>query len=44
MEQTFRLPWLAREHLNQQEIPSELKLPPYGVAILTRAAEVSSAP
>jgi beta-galactosidase len=43
-EQTFRLPWPAREHLNQQEIIGELKLPPYGVAILTRAAGVSSAP
>jgi beta-galactosidase len=35
-EQTFYLPWPAHEHLNQQEITGELKLPPYGVAILTR--------
>ncbi len=35
-EQLVRLPWPAREHLSEQSVEDELKLAPYGVAILTR--------
>ena len=35
-EQVVRLPWPAREHLNGQAVVDELRLAPYGVAVLTR--------
>ena len=35
-EQTVFLPWLAREHLADVDIQPELKLPPYGAAVLTK--------
>lgn len=37
-EQSLRLPWPADEHLHHSDLisPNELKLPPYGVAVLTR--------
>jgi beta-galactosidase len=37
-EQILHLPWAGREHLSQQEIEGEIKLPPFGVAILTKKA------
>ena len=37
-EQTLRLPWAGHEHLTQQEINEEIKLPPYGIAVLTKSA------
>jgi len=36
-EQTVRLPWTAREHLTSSEVSGDLKLAPYGVAILTKS-------
>jgi beta-galactosidase len=35
-EQILQLPWAGCEHLSQQEINGEIKLSPYGVAILTK--------
>lgn len=35
-EQVVQLPWPAHEHLNQQEIEGAIKLPSFGVAILTK--------
>lgn len=35
-DQTVYLPWLAREHLQDVVLTTELKLPPYGAAILTK--------
>jgi beta-galactosidase len=35
-EQILHLPWAGCEHLSQQEIEGEIKLPPFGVAILTK--------
>jgi beta-galactosidase len=35
-EQTVQLPWPAHEHLSQQDV-KEIKLPPYGVVIVTKA-------
>jgi len=37
-EQLVRLPWPAREHLSGRSVKDELKLAPYGVAILTPLA------
>ncbi|MBM4464494.1 MAG: beta-galactosidase [Chloroflexi bacterium] len=37
-EQLMRLPWPAREHLSGQSVGEELRLAPYGVAVLTRLA------
>ena len=37
-EQTLRLPWAGREHLTQQEVKGEIKLPAYGVVVLTKSA------
>jgi beta-galactosidase GanA len=36
-EQLVRLPWSAREHLRGQAAVDELRLAPYGVAVLTRS-------
>jgi len=36
IESTIWLPWLAQEHLTQTVIDTELRLEPYGVAILTK--------
>jgi beta-galactosidase len=38
-EQLVPLPWPAHEHLGGQPVADELKLAPYGVAILTRLEE-----
>jgi beta-galactosidase len=38
-ERLVPLPWPAREHLAGQSVADELKLAPYGVAILTRVQE-----
>jgi len=38
-EKRVKLPWTAREHLSGQPAVDELKLAPYGVAILTRLEE-----
>jgi len=35
-EQVVQLPWPVHEHLSDQPVEGELKLEPYGVAILTR--------
>jgi len=35
-EQLVQLPWPAREHLSGQTVLDELRLAPYGVAVLTR--------
>jgi beta-galactosidase len=35
LEQSVPLPWPARERLSDQVVESELKLEPYGVAVLT---------
>jgi beta-galactosidase len=37
-EQFVPLPWPAREHLSGQSVGEELRLAPYGVAVLTRLA------
>ena len=37
-EQLVQLPWQAREHLSGQSVKGELKLAPYGVAVLTPLA------
>ncbi len=37
-EQPVVLPWPAHEHLSGQSVRNELRLAPYGVAILTRSA------
>ncbi len=37
-EQILHLPWAGCEHLSQQEIKGEIRLPPFGVAILTKKA------
>jgi len=36
-EKVVNLPWAAQEHLTGQTVPAELKLEPYGIAVLTRA-------
>lgn len=36
-EQLVGLPWPAREHLSGQSVVGELKLAPYGVAVLTQS-------
>jgi beta-galactosidase len=36
------LPWPAQEHLSERAVMSELQLPPYGVAVLTRRADEGS--
>jgi beta-galactosidase len=38
-EQSVTLPWSAHEHLDGRSVEDELKLAPYGVAILTRLEE-----
>jgi beta-galactosidase len=38
-EQAVSLPWPAQDHLGGQPVADELKLAPYGVAILTRLQE-----
>jgi beta-galactosidase len=38
-EQVVQLPWPAYEYLDQQEVEGAIKLPPYGVAIVTRQAK-----
>lgn len=35
-EQVVQLPWPAFEHISSHEVADEIKLPPYGVAVLTR--------
>ena len=37
-EQTVALPWPAHEHLSDTEVGGDLRLPPYGVAVLTGAS------
>lgn len=37
-EHLMKLPWPAQEHLSEQNLTDQLKLEPYGVAILTRSA------
>jgi beta-galactosidase len=37
-EQVVALPWPARDHLSGHEVQTELSLPAYGVAVLTRSA------
>jgi beta-galactosidase len=36
LEQTVPLPWMAMEHLSARPVTTELKLAPYGVAVLTK--------
>jgi len=38
-EKPVSLPWPAHEHLRGQSVTGELRLPPYGVALLTRTAQ-----
>jgi beta-galactosidase len=38
VEHLTKLPWPAQEHLSEQNLTDQLKLEPYGVAILTRSA------
>jgi beta-galactosidase len=38
-EKPVSLPWSAHEHLRGQPLTGELRLPPYGVALLTRTAQ-----
>ena len=38
-EQVVYLPWLAHEHLQGVDLQYELKLPPYGAAVLTKLAD-----
>jgi beta-galactosidase len=38
-EQVVQLPWPSYEHLDQQEVKGAIKLPPYGVAIVTKQAK-----
>jgi beta-galactosidase GanA len=35
-EQAFPLPWMAMEHLSGRPVTTDLKLAPYGVAVLTK--------
>ncbi|MGB8214181.1 MAG: beta-galactosidase [Anaerolineales bacterium] len=42
-EQTVHLPWAGTEHLSQQAFQGEIKLSPYGVAILTKKPSDDSA-
>ncbi len=42
-EKILHLPWAGYEHLSQQEIKGEIRLPPFGVAILTKKAGDNSA-
>jgi beta-galactosidase len=42
LAQTVTLPWPAREHLSKQVVNGEIKLPPYGVAILTKVSDIAS--
>ena len=37
-ERTVSLPWPGREHLSGTEVDGDLRLSPYGVAVVTRAA------
>ncbi|HLO17078.1 MAG TPA: Beta-galactosidase C-terminal domain, partial [Anaerolineales bacterium] len=37
-EQSINLPWPAHEHLTEQDVSEKIQLPPYEVAILTKAA------
>jgi beta-galactosidase len=36
-EQMISLPWPAHDHLNRQEVKEKIKLPPYGIMILTKS-------
>jgi beta-galactosidase len=38
-EQTVCLPWFGYDHLGRQDVQAELKLSPYGVAVLTKETE-----
>lgn len=35
-EKVINLPWAAQEYLTGQTVPAEIKLEPYGIAVLTR--------
>jgi beta-galactosidase len=41
-EQGLQVPWPAQEHLTGKPVTGELKLEPYGVAILTRSSQGGS--
>lgn len=42
-EQTVPLPWPAHDHLSRETLKEEKRLPPYGVAILTRDSDSQAA-
>jgi beta-galactosidase len=42
-DKAFHLPWTGLEHLSRKEITGEIKLSPYGVAILTKSSGIDTA-